>query len=387
MLRSMFSGISGLRAHQQMMDVTGNNIANVNTTGFKSSTVTFQDTLSQMVRAAGSPQGEVGGTNPAQIGLGVRLGSVGTNFGQGAAQNTGKSTDLLIQGDGFFMVRSGGEQLFTRSGAFDWDNNGNLVNANGNMVQGWLADNDGNLNTAAVPGKITLPLGQTIAPQVTTNMKMIGNLQVDAPTGTVKEVQTTAFDATGRENPVTLTFTKQADGSWNVGDGTNTGNLAFGADGRPTAGTLTLGGVTVDVAAMTHYSGVSAPSVNTRDGSAAGTLNAYSFTETGEIVGVFSNGLTQVMGQVAMANFNNVSGLEKVGNSMYRMTVNSGLPQVGPAGTNGLGYMSGGQLEMSNVDLAQEFTNLVIAQRGFQANSRVITSSDEILQDLVNIKR
>src|SRR3712207_1777631 len=139
MLRSMFSGISGLRAHQQMMDVTGNNIANVNTTGFKSSTVTFQDTLSQMVRAAGSPQGDVGGTNPAQVGLGVRLGSIGTNFGQGAAQNTGKSTDLMIQGDGFIMVRSGGEQLFTRSGAFDWDNNGNLVNANGNMVQGSLA--------------------------------------------------------------------------------------------------------------------------------------------------------------------------------------------------------------------------------------------------------
>jgi flagellar hook protein FlgE len=385
MLRSMFSGISGLRAHQQMMDVTGNNIANVNTNGYKTSTVTFRDTLSQLVRAAGSPQGDAGGTNPAQIGLGVKLGSVGTNFGQGTAQTTGKSTDLMIQGDGFFMVRSGGEQLYTRAGAFDWDSNGSLVNQNGNKVQGWMAT-AGVVNTAGVPGPIVLPLGQTIAPKVTENMTLLGNLSVDALAGDVREIQTTAFDATGAENPVTLTFTKQADGSWNVTDGTNNGTIAF-ASGRPTTDTLALGPVTLDVSAMTAYSGGNAPSVNSRDGSAPGTLSSYSISERGEIVGVFSNGLNQVLGQLAMANFNNVAGLEKVGNSMYRTTVNSGLPQVGTAGQLGLGFVSSGMLEMSNVDLAQEFTNLVIAQRGFQANSRVITASDELLQDLVNIKR
>src|SRR4051812_20927709 len=147
MLRSMFSGISGLRAHQQMMDVTGNNIANVNTAGFKTSQTTFQDTLSQMVRASGAPQGQSGGTNPAQVGLGVKLGAISTNFSQGAAQTTGKSTDLMIQGDGFFVVRSGGEQLFTRAGAFDWDANGSLVNSNGNIVQGWMGNN-GSVNAS-----------------------------------------------------------------------------------------------------------------------------------------------------------------------------------------------------------------------------------------------
>src|SRR3954469_6760150 len=136
MLRSLFSGISGLRAHQQMMDVTGNNIANVNTTGYKTSQVQFQDTLSQMVRAAGAPQGQAGGTNPAQIGLGVRLAGISTNFGQGAAQTTGKSSDLMIQGDGMFVVRgSGGENLYTRAGAFSFDGNGQLVTNGGQVVQ------------------------------------------------------------------------------------------------------------------------------------------------------------------------------------------------------------------------------------------------------------
>src|SRR3712207_5333391 len=194
MLRSLFSGISGLRAHQQMMDVTGNNIANVNTTGFKTSQTTFQDTLSQMVRASGAPQGQAGGTNPAQIGLGVKLGSISTNFGQGAAQTTGKSTDLMIQGDGFFVVRSGGEQLYTRAGAFDWDSNGSLVTTNGNVVQGWMATN-GVLNTGGAPGNITLPLGQTIAPQATSRMSLVGNLSDSDAVGTTKDIQTTVFSA------------------------------------------------------------------------------------------------------------------------------------------------------------------------------------------------
>jgi flagellar hook protein FlgE len=386
MLRSMFSGISGLRAHQQMMDVTSNNIANVNTTGFKTSQTTFQDTLSQMVRASGAPQGQAGGTNPAQVGLGVKLGAISTNFGQGAAQTTGKSTDLMIQGDGFFVVRSGGEQLFTRAGAFDWDSNGSLVSSGGNIVQGWMANTAGSVNTAGTPVNIQLPLGQTLAPVATTGMNLIGNLSASAVTGDSKDIQTTAFDATGAEKPLTVTFTKQANGSWNVTDGTNTGNVAF-TNGRPTSNTVALGTFSLDVSSMTSYAGATAPQVNSRTGSAPGALSSYTISQSGEIIGVFSNGLKQTLGQIAMANFNNVNGLEKVGNSMYRTTVNSGLPQVGTAGTNGLGVINGGALEMSNVDLAQEFTNLVIAQRGFQANSRVITTSDELLQELVSMKR
>ncbi len=386
MLRSMFSGISGLRAHQQMMDVTSNNIANVNTTGFKTSQTTFQDTLSQMVRSSGAPQGQSGGTNPAQIGLGVKLGAISTNFGQGAAQTTGKSTDLMIQGDGFFVVRSGGEQLYTRAGAFDWDSNGSLVTTNGNIVQGWMAT-AGVVNTAGTPGNIQLPLGQTLPPVATTKFTMSGNLSDEATVGTVKDVTQTIYTSTGAEQSITLKFTKKDADTWTLAlpDGTNK-DVDFTA-GKPTTSPITIGPFTFDVSSMSAYSGATSATVNNRDGSASGTLASYTISQSGEIIGVFSNGLKQALGQIAMANFNNVNGLEKVGNSMYRTTVNSGLPQVGVAGTGGLGVINGGALEMSNVDLAQEFTSLVIAQRGFQANSRVITTSDELLQELVNLKR
>src|SRR5437773_3669213 len=178
MLRSLFSGISGLRAHQQMMDVTGNNIANVNTTGYKSSQTTFEDTLSQMVKAAGAPQGGVGvgGTNPAQVGLGVRLAGIQTNFAQGAAQNTGRDTDLMIQGDGFFVVKNAGQDAYTRNGSFSFDTNGQLVTSDGSLVQGWTANTSGVVNTNTAVAPITLPVATLLAPQPTGNMTVAGNL-------------------------------------------------------------------------------------------------------------------------------------------------------------------------------------------------------------------
>ncbi|HEX8630221.1 MAG TPA: flagellar hook protein FlgE [Catenuloplanes sp.] len=386
MLRSLFSGISGLRAHQQMMDVTGNNIANVNTTGFKSSQSTFQDTLSQMVRSAGAPQGTAGGTNPAQIGLGVRLAGISTNFGQGSAQTTGKTTDLMIQGDGFFVVRSGGENLYTRAGAFDFDGNGNLVNSGGQVVQGWMGTN-GTVNSATAPVDIRLPLGQTLPPTATTNMTFAGNLSNEAAVGATVDVTSTVYTATGATQALTMTMTKVDGDTWRLSlpGGGGTADINFTA-GQAT-GTVTAGAYTVDVGALTTYSGASAAKVSDSDGSAAGTLSSYTISPSGEIIGVFSSGLKQTLGQVALANFNNVNGLEKTGESMFRTTVNSGLAQIGTAGSGGLGTFSNGILEMSNVDLAAEFTNLVIAQRGFQANSRVITTSDELLQELVNLKR
>src|SRR5690349_2888614 len=187
MLRSLFSGISGLRAHQQMMDVTGNNIANVNTTGYKSSQVVFQDTLSQMVNAAGAPQNQAGGTNPAQVGLGVRTASVNANFGQGAAETTGKSSDMMIQGDGFFVVKSGGEALYTRAGSFTFDANGSLTTPNGQIVQGWTAQS-GAVNTSGAPGDVKLPIGVSLAPTVTTNITLTGNFSNEAVVGSTKDI-------------------------------------------------------------------------------------------------------------------------------------------------------------------------------------------------------
>jgi flagellar hook protein FlgE len=386
MLRSMFSGISGLRAHQQMMDVTGNNIANVNTTGFKTSQSTFQDTLSQMVRAAGAPQGQAGGTNPAQIGLGVRLSGISTNFGQGAAQTTGKSTDLMIQGDGFFVVRNGGEQMFTRAGSFSFDENGSLVTTGGQIVQGWMANASGVVNPNVAPNNLSLPVGQTLAPVATTSVSLGGNLSAAAANGTVSEATATVYTATGAAQTMVLTLTKQDADTWRLTlPDASFVDVDFTAG--QASGTVSAGGFTFDVGSMTSYANPSSAKVTDTNGSAAGSLSSYTISQGGEIIGVFSNGLKQTLGQIALANFNNVNGLEKVGDSMFRSTVNSGLPQVGVAGTGGLGVMTSGTLEMSNVDLAQEFTNLVIAQRGFQANSRVITTSDELLQELVNLKR
>jgi flagellar hook protein FlgE len=384
MLRSLFSGISGLRAHQQMMDVTGNNIANVNTIGYKSSQAVFQDTLSQMVNAAGAPQNGAGGTNPAQVGLGVRTASIAANFGQGAAQTTGKASDMMIQGDGFFVVRSGGEELYTRAGSFSFDANGSLTTPNGQIVQGWTGQN-GVVNTANVPGDIKLPIGVTLSPTVTTNITLTGNFSNEAAVGDSQQISVKVYDANGAASSMVATFTKTDATTWNMSlpDGSSA-DIPFTAGKGPES--VTAGGYTFDTHDLTQFSGTTSAHVSNSDGSASGVLSSYSVSNTGQIVGVFSNGLKQTLGQVALANFNNVEGLEKIGDSMFRNTVNSGLPQVGPAGSQGLGLITSGALEMSNVDLAQEFTNLVIAQRGFQANSRIITTSDEILQELVNLK-
>jgi flagellar hook protein FlgE len=396
MLRSLFSGISGLRAHQQMMDVTGNNIANVNTTGYKSSQAVFQDTLSQMVNAAGAPQNQAGGTNPAQAGLGVRLASINANFGQGAAQTTGKSSDMMIQGDGFFVVKSGGEALYTRAGSFTFDANGSLTTPNGQIVQGWSGVN-GAVNTSGAPGDIKLPIGVSLAPTVTQNITLTGNFSNEAVVGTTKDIPIKVYDASGAANTMVAKFSKTDAVTWTMTlpDGTSspitfTNGKAVGTPDVNTGldtGKITVGAYDFDIHDLTQFSGFTEARVSNSDGSGAGVLSSYTVSNTGQIVGVFSNGLKQTLGQVALANFNNVNGLEKIGDSMFRSTVNSGLAQVGAAGSAGLGLITSGALEMSNVDLAQEFTNLVIAQRGFQANSRVITTSDEILQELVNLKR
>jgi flagellar hook protein FlgE len=413
----MYAGVSGLRSHQTMMDVIGNNIANVNTTGFKSSSVTFQDTLSQMIGGAGSPNNATGGTNPAQVGLGVRLSAISTNFAQGAAQLTGRTTDLAIQGDGLFVTRSGGENLYTRQGSFAFDTDGRLVTAQGAVVQGWMANSEGELDTNAPVGDVRLPMAQLLQPVKTDTAKLGGNLPADAAVGASIVSGVNVYDAQGTEWPVSLRFTKSATNSWDIvatapdpNDPTTPIQLYSGSidfdptTGRPTAdpdiqldfsfGPGEWAGDTVgvnlgigDLAGLQQYSGANTVNFSSQDGSGVGFLRSFSIAPSGVVVGVFSNGQTRPVGQIAMANFNNPQGLEKVGNSGFRVTVNSGNPQVGVPGQGGRGSLAAGMLEMSNVDLAQEFTNLIVAQRGFQANSRIITASDELLQDLVNLKR
>jgi flagellar hook protein FlgE len=264
--------------------VTGNNIANANTIGFKSSSTVFQDTLSQMLTGATGAAAPRGGTNPVQVGLGVQLAATNANFTQGSTQTTNRPTDLMIQGDGFFVVMKGAEQLYTRAGAFTFDNTGTLVTPTGNRVQGY------------------------------------------------------ALDATG----------------------------------APTGGLID---VTLDFSAL---SPAVPPGVQ---------LTSYNIGSDGKLRGIFDDGVQRDMVQIAIADFNNPMGLEKVGETSYRESANSGAADIAVAGDGRKGTLVGGALEMSNVDLAAEFTNLILAQRGFQASSRVITTSDQVLEDLVNIKR
>ncbi|MCA0144497.1 flagellar hook protein FlgE [Blastococcus sp. LR1] len=419
MLRSMFSAISGLRAHQTKMDVTANNIANVNTVGFKSSATVFQDTLSQVVRAGGQPAADRGGTNPAQIGLGVKLAGITTNWTNGAQQSTGRSTDFMIEGDGFFVVEgAGGQQLFTRAGSFDFDSNGNLVTPDGSILQGWMAEADGTVNANGPVGPLSVPYGAMVNPTSTETGRIQGNLPSDVPVGTSYQLGADMFDSQGVLQKVSYNLTKAADNTWNVtvlhangttllpeppidpavtplqitfdtnGVLTNPAGPGFNLPAfTPTGNPSWTNDVTISLAGLTQFGGANTLAAPKPDGYALGSLQSFTLGNDGTIMGVYSNGLRQPIGQLALAAFDNPSGLEKAGNSSFRVGVNSGIANIGQPGLGGRGELVSGALEMSNVDLSEEFTGLIIAQRGFQANSRVITASDELLQDLVNLKR
>ncbi len=412
MIRSMYTAVAGLRSHQTMMDVVGDNIANVNTSGFKKSQVVFADMLSQTLNGAGAPTQQLGGTNPAQIGLGVKVASIAKNFGQGALQRTGRDLDMSIEGDGFFVLRSAGEEHFTRAGSFFLDADGRLTTSSGGLVQGWQADAEGVIdNTEPVTG-LKIAVGEQITPIPTSEVTLGGNLSSDAPIGESSFAGLDVFDLQGNPIAVNLTFEKTAPNEWTItgtyGDNGDalplTDNvLTFGNDGEligpadfsiniaagaiPNAGAVEMFVAGKGARRFTQFGGSTAINAINQNGSSTGTLQSVSVGQDGVIVGAYSNGQVRPIAQVALATFSNAEGLERVAGSAFRASINSGLAQVGSAGSGGRGLMAPGVLEMSNVDLAEEFTQLIRAQRGFQANSRVVTSSDELLQEIVNLKR
>jgi len=424
MMRSMFSAISGLRAHQTWMDVIGNNIANVNTTGFKVGRVRFTDILSQLVRGASGPTETRGGINPLQIGLGAVVGAVYTIHTQGALQLTGKPSDLAIQGDGFFVVSDGSQTLYTRDGAFDIGSDLRLVNpSNGFYVLGWQADANGNVDTAGPVGPITIPIGQQLDAVPTTQITVQGNLNANQDTAAATPhfvTKVSITDSLGRRHEFYILFDKAGPNTWNYTlqeddprttstteddpdfalDGETSGTLVFDADGNLDLAASSIGAVVLNSTAggassitvtpdFSRLTQLAAPySANAAaNGAPAGSLTTFTVSQSGQVLGIYSNGVTKVIGQIALALFTNPGGLMKVGGNAYLPTVNSGEPIVGPADSGGRGKIASGYLEMSNVDLAQEFTSMIMAQRGFQANSRVITTSDEVLQELVNLRR
>ncbi|MGI9625697.1 MAG: flagellar hook protein FlgE [Longimicrobiales bacterium] len=415
MLRSLFSGVAGLRNHQVKMDVIGNNIANVNTVGFKSGRVTFEENFAQLLQGGSRPPGNAnsvgGGTNPVQVGLGMSVGSIDLNFVQGNLEVTGVNTDVALEGDSLFVVSDGEANFFSRSGNFQLDAQGHLVaSTNGYIVQGRLAV-DGQLTDAVTD--IRLPFGQKAAARASTEAVLAGNLDADAAVGETRETTIQVFDAMGAREDLTITFTKASATTWTyavgAGSGTvvsgDTGTLTFDNQGRlttpvpatPFVFTPSSGAANVSVAldfgeansidGLSQFAAPSSAVIREQDGYSMGDLERFSIDNTGTITGAFSNGVTLTLGQMALADFNNPAGLLRIGDNMYTVSANSGAPVLGFAGEGSRSSVTSGALEMSNVDLANEFTQMITAQRGFQSNARVITTSDEMLQELVSLKR
>jgi len=545
MMRALFSGVSGLRNHQIQMDVIGDNIANVNTVGFKSSRVLFQELLSQVLRSAGGAEEGRGGTNPQQVGLGMRISSIDKIFTQGNLMSTQRKTDLAVQGNGFFIVSDGERQFYTRDGAFDFDYQGNLVNSNGYMVQGYMADESGEVGK--VLGNITIDFQQRLPARATTSASFVGNLnsEVEPTYATSTTLLTKLFDADGNpmnlhvgdeiqfsgdaggnaisgsytvtENSsladlayalqeairaasrgnetvmvksdgslqvmtmpdsvditgltlqctgktefnsygvfdtpitagssgstaegsrsadyttfvttydslgnaqiITLLFAKDTESgvsnTWNwqaivpyqdaASVSGDTGTLTFNSDGSLASVTTTRitfdpdgdGGaeemrINLDFGTINKFNGLTqfasdfTATLKEQDGYPSGSLDDISIDDSGIITGIFTNGINRTLAQIALADFPNPEGLYKAGDNLYKQSLNSGLSQIGTPGTGTRGVIAPSSLEMSNVDLAKSFTEIIIAQRGFQVNARVITASDQILQELVNIKR
>ena len=463
MMRSLYSGVSGLQNHQIRMDVLGNNISNVNTTGFKKGRVTFQDLLSQTMSGAARPTDEVGGVNPKQVGLGMLVATIDTIHTQGSLQTTGVMTDVAIQGEGFFILQDGEKSFYSRAGAFSLDEDGTLVNpANGMRVQGWIAETVGEetfINTAADLEDLIIPVGGKDPARATTIVSFASNLDKrtpiippgvapDAPIVREGTWRTTldVFDSFGRAHQLEVQFTRdplianrwravvEVDPDAEVATNTDvagglaaepnvffvdfdnngvlqsvldadlnvlgdTGDLlvpvAFdvpeadavaGAAYRQTLN-LNLGTVGSAQTSLTQYGSASSAKMIEQDGYTMGYLESFKIDQSGVITGIYSNGANRELGQIAMASFTNPGGLEKAGENTYVVSNNSGEPNIGESGIAGKGKIMAGALEMSNVDLAEQFTDMIVTQRGFQANSRTITTSDQMLQELLTLKR
>lgn len=493
MMRSLFSGVSGLKVHQTKMDVIGNNIANVNTVGFKSSSVTFTDVFYQTTQSASGPNAETGagGQNAKQIGLGSTVGTISTNITlQGGAQRTDNPFDLMINGDAFFVVNKGGTNYFTKAGNFNVDEAGNLVNGSGYNVMGWKADSDGKIIKDRVSALSIMTESQMqTSPEATTQSTFFGNINqeddaFDKANKKDKYVPITAqfYDDLGYEYQATFHIretatkgeytmdlfnitkdgkeliaakedaTKDTGMDYNTGfaqvslkfnttkdtmylneDGTvytpaagaseedapikvNPGGLIPNPVVAGGAGTVATGGyktilnftqgnlngvadfkaaenIEIDLSQLTNYGSDSTVDTETGfegigKGKAVGNMATLGIQTDGKIVASYSNGDTKILGQIVVANFSNAAGLEKVGENLYAETLNSGaFNGIGEDITASGDKFSTGVLEMSNVDLSTEFTEMITTQRGFQANSRIITTSDSMLEELINLKR
>ncbi len=421
---SFNASLSGLNANSNALGVIGNNIANANTIGFRSGSITFSDIF------AGSQGARLNGAGSTiQIGDGVQTAAIHTNFTQGSLNESGSPLHSGIAGNGFFVTRNAdGSANYTRAGDFTINNQGYLVASNGAQIQGYTAQN-GSIQPGTALASLRIPIGQTLAPQTTSNGTFRMNLDSGGATGgatpAVFNAPMQVYDSRGAARTMNMTFTRQTNGSYNVTatiDGNpaqlsanggapsaNPVNFTFDSNGQLTSPTslsvvpdqTQLGGATLPSIAInlretnpdgtpgasniTNFARPSAVSATTQDGYAAGEINGASIDPSGVISAVFSNGQTRPIGQYALATFNASEGLSRSGGNMFAETLASGQPTIGEPGTGGRGGIAGGFLEQSNVNLTNEFVNLIEAQRGFQANSKVITTLNQTFQDLLQV--
>lgn len=414
MFTSFSTALSALSAHSTAIDVVGNNLANLNTPGFKASVVSFHDLVTQSLGA---------GLGETQVGFGVGRPITLRQFSQGAIQTSSGKLDAAIQGDGFLVVRDdSGAILYTRGGHLVADKNGHLRTSTGEKLQGWIEDN-GVLSTSGAIGDIVVPVGTLKAPVMSSRLSMDLNLDATASTGPPPDTFSTsieAYDSLGTSHVITVEFTKAAAANqWDYSisipdaDVTNpvtpvTGTLTFDSNGTltdpPVDGTmpsiqitgLADGASDLDLTwnlydgarpRLTQYAQPSAVSANTQDGSPAAQLVRVGLGNGGIVLAQYSNGEQKVVGQLAMAAVRNPESLISVGNSNYQLSARSALPAIGLPNTGGRGKIIGGAIESSTVDIAKEFTNLIVLQRGYQANSKVVTTVDQLSQEAINLKR
>lgn len=417
-LTALFTGASGLTANSTALDVVGNNLANLNTTGYKTQRTLFRDQVYQIISSGSAGSGAVGGTNAAQLGYGVNVGAVDTLFTQGAVNPTGRPLDAAIQGQGFFVLRSATGEVYSRAGSFGVDANGFLVDpSTGARVQrtGTVGDGSATSPGFQVAGNndIRVPFGAGASGNQTTSVLLQGNISRDLTVGqtvpnppsiqifdtqsaartlatVITKTGTNAYTLTATVDGVPATVTPTPitfDGNGLlVSPGTLT--VSFAGVNGANAQTVTLNiGTPGQATGMTQFGGASTAAAVTQDGTGAGSLTDVSIDNNGNVQGTFTNGRTIPLAQLALATFNNEGGLIRQGSNYFATGPGSGQPLVGPAGSGGRGLVQGSALEGSSVDIAIEFSRLILAQRGFQVNSRTISAANETLQELANIIR
>ncbi|HSY01934.1 MAG TPA: flagellar hook protein FlgE [Acidobacteriaceae bacterium] len=399
--------LTGLEASSTALNTIANNLSNMNTTSFKSQSVTFSDLFYQQI-------GSSGAGNPLQVGAGTQIGSTETDFSQGSISDTSNSTDVALDGNGFFVIQNGGQTEYTRDGDFTLSSTGALTTQDGQQVMGYPVAG-GAVNTNSPLTAIQIPIGAVEQPQATSTLGLTANLNSASPEGTIVPAQITLYDSLGVSHVATIDFTNNGGGAWGysialpAGDATGganlTGTLQFDANGNLTTPAANVAGITLtglsdkandlnitwdlyganNKPTITQVASTSAVSGITQNGFASGEYSGFSIGSDGLVSAEFSNGQTTPVGQVALANVTNEQGMKIMAGNNYETTLGSGAATVGVAGAAGLGTLEDEALEGSNVDISTQFANLIVAQQAFEASSKAITTFDTISQETINM--